>query len=68
MTSIAFILGMLPLAISTGATSRHSMGTGVMGGILGVLFAPVFFVVVRRLLGDKMDEGNSLAEAESEGR
>jgi len=59
MTSIAFILGVLPLAISTGAgaNSRHAIGTGVMGGmvgatILGVLFVPVFFVVVRRLLGD----------------
>ncbi|HRX71627.1 MAG TPA: multidrug efflux RND transporter permease subunit [Candidatus Competibacteraceae bacterium] len=62
MTSIAFILGVTPLAISTGAgaNSRHAIGTGVMGGmlgatVLGVLFVPVFFVVVRRLLGDKMD-------------
>jgi multidrug efflux pump len=75
MTSIAFILGVLPLAISTGAgaNSRHSIGTGVMGGmlgatLLGVLFVPVFFVVVRRLLGDKMDEGKSLADEESEDR
>jgi multidrug efflux pump len=65
MTSIAFILGVLPLAISTGAgaNSRHAIGTGVMGGmvgatLLGVLFVPVFFVVVRRLLGDRSD-GNS---------
>jgi len=62
MTSIAFILGVLPLAISTGAgaNSRHAIGTGVMGGmvgatLLGVLFVPVFFVVVRRLLGDRSD-------------
>jgi len=60
MTSIAFILGVLPLAVSTGAgaNSRHAIGTGVMGGMfgataLGVLFVPVFFVAVRRLLGDK---------------
>jgi multidrug efflux pump len=60
MTSIAFILGVLPLAISTGAgaNSRHAIGTDVMGGmvgatLLGVLFVPVFFVVVRRLLGDR---------------
>jgi multidrug efflux pump len=60
MTSIAFILGVLPLAISTGAgaNSRHAIGTGVMGGmvgatVLGILFVPVFFVVVRRLLGDR---------------
>jgi multidrug efflux pump len=60
MTSIAFILGVTPLALSTGAgaNSRHAIGTDVMGGmvgatVLGVLFVPVFFVVVRRLLGDK---------------
>jgi len=63
MTSIAFILGVLPLAISSGAgaNSRHAIGTGVMGGmvgatVLGVLFVPVFFVMVRRLLGDKAME------------
>ena len=62
MTSIAFIFGVLPLAISTGAgaNSRHAIGTGVMGGmfgatVLGVFFVPMFFVVVRRLLGDKSD-------------
>ncbi len=62
MTSIAFIFGVMPLAVSTGAgaNSRHSIGTGVIGGmvgatVLGVLFVPVFFVVVRRLLGDKLN-------------
>jgi multidrug efflux pump len=62
MTSIAFIFGVMPLAISTGAgaNSRHAIGTDVMGGmvgatVLGVLFVPVFYVVVRRLLGDKTD-------------
>ena len=62
MTSIAFILGVLPLAVSTGAgaNSRHAIGTGVMGGMIGatlfgVFLIPVFFVVVRRLLGDKSD-------------
>ncbi len=62
MTSIAFILGVLPLALSTGAgaNSRHAIGTGVMGGmvgatLLGVLFVPVFFVAVRRLLGDRSE-------------
>jgi multidrug efflux pump len=62
MTSIAFILGVLPLVISTGAgaNSRHAIGTGVMGGmigatLLGVLFVPVFYVMVRRLLGDKLE-------------
>jgi multidrug efflux pump len=60
MTSIAFILGVLPLAISTGAgaNGRHAIGTGVMGGMisataLAIFFIPVFFVVVRRLFPGK---------------
>jgi multidrug efflux pump len=56
MTSLAFILGVLPLALSTGAgsASRHDIGTGVVGGmvsatVLSVFLVPVFFVVVRRI-------------------
>ncbi len=56
MTSFAFIMGVLPLAISSGAgaQSRHAIGTGVMGGmiaatLLAVFLVPVFFVVMRRL-------------------
>ena len=56
MTSLAFILGVLPLVIATGAGSarQRSIGTGVMGGmitatVLAVFFVPVFFVVVRRI-------------------
>jgi len=63
MTSFAFIMGVLPMAISTGAgaNARHAIGTGVIGGMvfatfLGLLLIPVFFVAVRRMLGDKMDE------------
>jgi multidrug efflux pump len=55
MTSFAFILGVSPLAISTGAgaASRHAVGTGVIGGMiaataLAILLVPVFFVVVRK--------------------
>jgi multidrug efflux pump len=62
MTSFCFILGVLPLAISSGAgaNARHAIGTGVIGGMifatfLGVLFIPIFYVIVRRLLGDKME-------------
>ncbi|HSX65338.1 MAG TPA: efflux RND transporter permease subunit, partial [Pseudoxanthomonas sp.] len=61
--SLAFVLGVVPLAISTGAGSgsQHAIGTGVIGGMLfatflGLLLIPVFFVAVRRMLGDKMDE------------
>ena len=56
MTSLAFMLGTLPLAISSGAgsASQRAIGTGVIGGmttatLLGVFFIPVFFVVVRRV-------------------
>jgi len=61
MTSFAFILGVLPLVVSTGAgaVSRHEIGTGVIGGMLfatvfGLLLIPVFYVTVRRLLGDRL--------------
>ena len=63
MTSLAFILGALPLVTSSGAgaASRHEIGTGVIGGmvfatVFGLLLIPVFYVTVRRLLGDKLDE------------
>ncbi len=46
MTSLAFILGVVPLAISTGAgsASRHSIGTGVIGGMLAATFIATFFI------------------------
>ena len=56
MTSLAFILGVLPLVIAGGAgsASQRAIGTGVMGGMmtataLGVFFTPIFFVVVRSI-------------------
>ncbi len=56
MTSLAFILGVLPLVIATGAgsASQRAIGTGVMGGmitatVLAVFFVPVFFVAVRSI-------------------
>jgi multidrug efflux pump len=55
MTSLAFILGVVPLALASGASSasRHSIGTGVIGGMLAatfvaVLFVPLFFRLVTR--------------------
>jgi HAE1 family hydrophobic/amphiphilic exporter-1/multidrug efflux pump len=56
MTSMAFIFGMFPLVIATGAgaSSRQSIGTGVLGGMLAatflaIFFVPLFYVVIRRL-------------------
>ena len=69
MTSIAFILGVLPLVISSGAgsASQRAIGTGVMGGMitatfLAIFFVPVFFVVVRRIFNRK--QGNALKPEE----
>lgn len=60
MTSFAFILGVLPLAISSGAgaASRHAVGTGVIGGmlaatLLAIFLVPVFYVMVRRLFPER---------------
>jgi len=56
MTSFAFIFGVLPLALSTGAGSggQNAIGRGVVGGmisatVLAIFFVPVFFIVVKRL-------------------
>jgi multidrug efflux pump len=59
MTSLAFMFGVLPLAISTGAgaNSRIAIGTSVIGGmmtatILAIFYIPLFFVLVRRTVRD----------------
>jgi multidrug efflux pump len=56
MTSLAFVLGVLPLAIAmgVGANSRHSIGTGIIGGMLGettlaMLYVPLFFYIFESL-------------------
>lgn len=61
MTSMAFSLGVLPLVLSTGAGSsgRTAIGSGVLGGtlsatVLGVLFVPLFYVAIRRLVPYRM--------------
>jgi multidrug efflux pump len=63
MTSLAFILGVMPLVISSGAGSgaQNAVGTGVMGGmvtatVLAIFFVPVFFVVVRRRFSKKTED------------
>ena len=69
MTSMAFTLGVLPLALATGAgsASQRAIGTGVVGGmltgtVLAVVFVPVFFVVVRTLFKDSARQQRVHAE------
>lgn len=63
MTSLAFMLGIMPLVISSGAGSgaQNAVGTGVLGGmitatILAIFFVPVFFVVIRRRFSRKSED------------
>ena len=76
MTSLAFTLGVVPLAVASGASavSQNAIGTGVLGGmisatILAVIFVPAFFVFVMRLFGrsartDAQDEAEVQEQAE----
>ncbi|MBS0970534.1 multidrug efflux RND transporter permease AcrD [Nissabacter archeti] len=66
MTSLAFIFGVLPMAISQGAGSgsQHAVGTGVMGGmitatVLAIFFVPLFFVLVRRRFPGRKTQGTA---------
>jgi multidrug efflux pump len=66
MTSLAFILGMMPLVVSTGAgaASRIAVGTGVMGGmigatVLGVFFIPLLYLSVRRWIARTQPRGTT---------
>ena len=68
MTSLAFTLGVVPLAIATGASaaSQNAIGTGVLGGmisatVLAVFFVPVFFVFIMKSIGrSKAEAGNEM--------
>jgi HAE1 family hydrophobic/amphiphilic exporter-1 len=76
MTSLAFILGVLPLVFATGAgqVARHSVGTAVAGGMfvstfLNIVFIPILYVVVQSMRGaeapgERRDEGPALSPAE----
>jgi multidrug efflux pump len=73
MTSLAFILGVLPLVVASGAgaASQRAIGTGVMGGmitatLLGVFFVPVFFVVIRSFFKGSKRQQALYAHAEEE--
>jgi multidrug efflux pump len=72
MTSFAFILGVLPLAVSHGAgsASQNAIGTGVIGGmaaavLLGIFFVPIFFVVVRRIFKARPEQHDPPTSATS---
>ena len=75
MTSLAFTLGVLPLALASGAgsASQRAIGTGVIGGmltgtVLAVIFVPVFFVVVRSLFkGSERQHLRDAAQAADHG-
>ena len=71
MTSFAFMLGVFPLVISTGAgaNSRHAIGTGVFGGmmsatILAIFFIPLFFVAVMQLFRKPQAKQNVVASVQ----
>ena len=70
MTSLAFILGVLPLALSSGAGAgaRRSVGTGVMGGMLAATFLAIFFVPMffKLITSRKLREPRSTAEIQAE--
>jgi len=64
MTSLAFILGVLPLAFSAGAGAgaRRSVGTGVMGGMMAATFLAIFFVpMFYRLITERRLAGRRAA-------
>ncbi len=72
MTSFAFILGVLPLALSTGAGAemRRALGTVVFWGMIGVtmfglILTPVFYVVIRKLVGGKLRHAGAAAHEAS---
>lgn len=62
MTSLAFVAGIIPLAISNGAgaNSRIAIGTGIIGGtisatVLAIFFVPLFFVIIKKLFSNKKE-------------
>ena len=74
MTSIAFVAGVLPLAISTGAGSgsQNAIGTSVIGGmisatVLAIFFVPLFFILITRLFKPKTSDQKREAGGEGDG-
>jgi multidrug efflux pump len=74
MTSLAFILGVLPLvkASGAGAATQHSVGTGILGGmiaatLIGVFFTPLFYFLMTTTFGRRRPPLNALGHPESDG-
>jgi multidrug efflux pump len=74
MTSLAFAFGCLPLALAlgAGANARHSIGTGIIGGMLGettlaMLYVPLFFYLFDRLAERKQSKDAPPASPPPEG-
>jgi multidrug efflux pump subunit AcrB len=65
MTSLAFILGVMPLALShgAGAGARQSVGTGVMGGMMAATFLAIFFVPLFYKLIARNDKKKEVPDA-----
>ncbi|AMP13622.1 efflux RND transporter permease subunit [Collimonas pratensis] len=74
MTSLAFMFGVLPLALASGAgsASRRAIGTGVLGGtisatLLGIFFTPLFYYLICRLMQKRRSQAPAPAEAQKAG-
>ncbi|WP_075257389.1 efflux RND transporter permease subunit [Herbaspirillum camelliae] len=72
MTSLAFTMGVIPLAISSGASSgsKHAIGTGVIGGmvtatVLAIFFIPLFYVVVSSLFKKRIATETKISHSEA---
>ena len=73
MTSLAFIFGVLPLAVAmgAGANARHSIGTGIIGGMIGettlaMLYVPLFFYLFDQLT-ERLEQKKKVKGASGEG-
>ena len=75
MTSLALVIGVFPLAVSTGAGGQNAIGRAVVGGmlsgtILAIFFVPMYFIVVLQLFGrhGNFKQGDALGAVEDDER
>ena len=74
MTSLAFIAGVIPLAISTGAgaNSRISIGTGIIGGtltatVLAIFYVPLLFILIKKIFANQSEQAKLSRKKEQKG-